>query len=321
MQPKIFPGIPRSVFYNIAIILNISDGLMDKKRFKVVGLGEVLFDLLPNGKVLGGTVSNFAYVSNQLGNQGIIASRVGKDDLGNEALQFLHEAGLDTSYIQIDSEHPTGTVDVTLIDGQPSYNVIEGVAWDFLGLTDQWQELAKTCDAVCFGTLGQRNAVSEKTIQGFLAATREGCLKVFDINFRQHFYSKENVATSLKWADVVKLNHEELPVACEMFGIECSDQIAQARQLLEKYGLKVICITRGGNGSVLLNADDVSEHPGIKVQVADTIGAGDSFTATMAHGLLRNWDLDEINNKANQVAAFVASKTGAMPSFKDFKFS
>ena len=291
---------------------------MTEKPFKIVGLGEVLWDCLPDGKQLGGAPANFAHISTQLGNYGIVASRVGNDNDGNEILQSLENVGIDISLIQKDTEFPTGTVKVWLENGQPSYQITENVAWDFLELSDDWQKLAENCDAVCFGTLAQRNSVSRKTIQEFVRSIRG--LRIFDFNLRQNYYSREISDESLTLADVVKLNHEEFPVVTAMFALKGADIIEQARNLLEKYDLQLVCVTRGSNGSFLVTATEVSEHQGEKIEIADTIGAGDAFTATMTHGLLQGWDLDVINQKANKIGALVASQRGAMPAFpKDFK--
>ena len=286
---------------------------MSEKQFTIVGLGEVLWDLLPNGKQPGGAPANFAYISSQLGNHGIAASRVGSDGNGDEILANLKDKGVDVSHIQIDEKHATGTVKVSLANGQPNYEIIENVAWDFLELTEDWRELAKICDAVCFGSLAQRNQVSQKTIFEFLDLMKKSSVKVFDINLRQNYFSADIVEKSFNAATIVKLNHEELPIVAKMFRIDAAKEIEISRKLLTKFDLKTICVTRGGRGSLLLNENQISEIPGVKIKIADTIGAGDAFTAAMTHGFLHGWDLDELNLQANQVAALVASQSGAMP--------
>lgn len=288
---------------------------MIEKQFKIVGLGEVLFDVLPTGKMLGGAPANFAYVATQLGNQGIIASRIGDDSNGKEILQLIANKQVDISFLQIDSEKSTGIVNVKLENGQPNYEIVENVAWDVLELSDDWKELAETCDAVCFGSLAQRNLVSRSTIQSFVSLTNPNCLRVFDVNLRQNYYSKEILETSLNLANIVKMNHEELPIIVEMFDVAGVNQIEQAQNLGQKFDLNAICITRGGNGSLLVDEQNFVEDTGVKVEIADTIGAGDAFTAAMTNGILRNWDLKKINAEANKIGAFVASKTGAMPEF------
>ena len=190
------------------------------------------------------------------------------------------------------------------------------MAWDFLELSKDWQNLAATCDAVSFGTLAQRNLVSRQTIQGFLNLVKPVCLRIFDVNLRENYFSMELIRESLNLADVVKLNHEELPQIVVMFAINSVTEIEQIKRLRGKFGLRLICVTRGSNGSLLVTEDEISENKGIKIEIADTIGAGDAFTAAIAHGILQGWNLAEINEKANQTGSFVASQTGAMPKFQ-----
>lgn len=293
---------------------------MTENKFTIVGLGEVLWDDLPTAKMLGGAPANFAYVSTQLGNHGIVASRVGTDDNGREIIEKFRAVGVDTSHIQIDERHPTGIVSVTLENGQPSYKIIENVAWDFLELTDDWRELAEKADAVCFGSLAQRNEKSRETILEFLTYTRLETLRIFDVNLRQNFYSFEVVRDSFSAANVVKLNHEELPKICELFEIEGADEKEKAKNLYQHFDLKFLCLTRGANGSLLIAGDETDEHFGIKITIADTIGAGDAFTAAMTHGILREWNVRKINEFASKTGAFVASQTGAMPPFENADF-
>lgn len=285
------------------------------KQFKIIGLGEVLWDVLPTGKQVGGAPANFAFVAAQLGDCGIVASRVGKDASGAEITQRLQSFGVETSAIQIDETHVTGSVEVSLENGQPRYSIVESVAWDFLELSAEWQALAVQADAICFGTLAQRNAASQKTISDFLALTNPAAQRVFDVNLRQSFYSKKILANSFRLANVAKLNHEELSIIANFFEIDHKNQIECAARLREKFDLRLVCVTRGATGSLLVAENQISEHAGVRVTVKDTIGAGDAFTATMTHGLLRGWSLDEINEKANRVGGFVASQTGAMPVF------
>jgi fructokinase len=292
---------------------------MSEKLFKIVGLGEVLFDVLPTGKRLGGAPANFAYISNRLGNHGIVASRVGNDENGREILVGLKNKGVDVSHVQIDENHPTGTVEVELKNGQPSYKIIESVAWDFLEMTEDWRKLARSCDAVCFGSLAQRNAASQKTVDEFLNLTKDSAKLIFDVNLRQAYFSRDILLRSLNVAKIVKLNHEELPIAAEMFNISSTNEIETAKSLFKNFNLDLICVTRGSKGSLLLDENRISENSGIKIEVADTIGAGDAFTATMTHGVLHGWNLDKINLEANRVAALVASQSGAMPEFSPEK--
>jgi len=288
---------------------------MSEEQFKIVGLGEVLFDVLPTGKQSGGAPANFAYVSSQLGNQGIVASRVGSDEDGRGILKGLESKSVDVSHVQTDAKHQTGTVKVSLENGQPGYEITENVAWDFIELTEDWRDLAANCDAVCFGTLAQRNSISRKTIRKFVNLTDADCLRIFDVNLRQNYYSVEILRESLKSANVVKLNNDELPKICELFDIKSADEKQSAKNLREKFDLRLICLTRGANGSLLLTENEFNENSGVKIKIADTIGAGDAFTAALTHGFLRGWSLGEINVFANRTGTFVASQTGAMPDF------
>jgi fructokinase len=282
----------------------------------VVGLGELLWDLLPSGKQLGGAPANFAYITSLLGDRGIPASRLGDDRLGDEAIHRLNELALSTEFIQKDVEHPTGTVKVEVDgSGQPRFEISEAVAWDFLEWTPSWQELAERADAVCFGSLAQRSEGSRSTIRRFLAASHNAA-RVFDVNFRQHFYTEEVFAESLKLATVAKVNHEELPRIMRVLGLEHRDEQDSVRCLLSRYALKLVCVTRGDRGSLLASTDEFDEHPGFKVKVADTVGAGDAFTAAMVHGYLRGTSLTEINETANRIGAWVASQSGATPALK-----
>ncbi|HEY9232812.1 MAG TPA: carbohydrate kinase [Blastocatellia bacterium] len=288
---------------------------MISDRFTIVGLGEIVWDLLPGGPQLGGAPTNFAYFANLLGNHSVVASRVGADTLGVETLARLQQSGLPTGYVQVDDAHATGTVRVRVDQqGQPDFTISETVAWDFLELTPQWQELAGMADAVCFGSLAQRSAASRQTIQRFLQATRADALRVFDVNLRQAFYSEEVLAASLSRAKVVKLNHQELPIVAAMFGVACGDDEAQARALLQAQALEMVCVTRGAHGSLLVSATEAIAHEGFAVTTADTVGAGDAFTAALTHHYLRGAALAEINQAANFLGAWVASQIGATPA-------
>ena len=264
----------------------------------VVGLGEILWDLLPSGRQLGGAPANFAYCSHLLGNRAVVASRVGSDDLGREARDSLLRAGITDQFLQTDPEHLTGTVRVQLDSaGQPKFE----------------QALGETADAVCFGSLAQRSAISRRTILDVLDATRPEILRVFDVNLRQSFYSTEIVQESMRRANVVKLNHGEWLRVRELLAMESSDALAFCRELLQNFDLQLVCITLGANGSLLCNRNQTNKHPGFRVQVQDTIGAGDAFTAALVHGLLRGLPLPETNDLANRMGAWVASCSGAMP--------
>jgi fructokinase len=288
------------------------------KRHIVVGLGELLWDLLPAGKQLGGAPANFAYITSLLGDEGIPASRLGQDALGEEAILRLRELGLPTAFVQEDAEHPTGTVQVEVdAAGQPCFEISESVAWDFLEWAPQWQRLAEQADAVCFGSLAQRSERSRATIGKFVLASRQrNAVRVFDVNLRQNFFSAQVLADSMRLATIVKLNHEELPRIMRLFELEHHREEDSARRLLSLHDLKLVCITRGNGGSLLISAGECSGHPGFRVKVADTVGAGDAFTAALVHGYLRGTSLAQINENANRVGAWVASQSGATPAPK-----
>jgi fructokinase len=280
----------------------------------IVGLGELLWDLLPSERQLGGAPANFAYCSHLLGNRAVVASRVGEDGLGREARESLLHSGLTDQFLQIDPDHLTGTVRVQLDPtGQPRFEIAEATAWDFLTWTDLWQSLSQSCDAVCFGTLAQRSPTSRQTILRFLDATRPDALRIFDVNLRQAFYSGEIVRESLTRANVLKLNHEEVLRVGTLLAVESHDPLTFCRELLEKFDLRVVCITRGANGSLLCSRTESDEHPGFMIHIRDTVGAGDAFTAALVHGLLRQSTLPEMNDLANRMGAWVASCSGAMP--------
>jgi fructokinase len=280
----------------------------------IVGLGELLWDMLPNGKQLGGAPANFAYHACALGNQGIIASRVGLDDLGGELLKKVDTLNLSKDHIQTDELMPTGTVAVEVSEkGQPKYTITEGVAWDCLEWTDAWEALAKKAKAVCFGSLAQRCVQSRSTIHRFLRAVDAGTIRIFDVNLRQSFYSTEIVHDSLHLADVAKLNESELPQVLKLLGLKSGNLKQNIRTLQETYGLRMICLTRGHLGCILANEKQMIENQGFKVKIVDAVGAGDAFTAAMVHHLLKNSPLDKMAKAANRLGSFVASQHGATP--------
>jgi fructokinase len=287
-------------------------------RPNIVGLGELLWDVLPGGRQIGGAPANFAYCSHLLGDNGIIASRIGDDELGREMQKTLQDRGLSTKYLQFDSSRPTGTAHVALNDdGQPTFNIEMPSAWDSLENTHEWAELAKSADAICFGTLAQRSPASRKTILEFLDETNPGAIRIFDLNLRGSFYSIEIVETSLARANVLKLNDGELPIAAALLGLHASNPPVFCRQMLDKFSLNLIAVTFGSRGSLLVNGSDVHHHPGFPVKVQDTVGAGDAFTAGLARALLRGGSLAAMNESANRMGAWVASQRGAMPTAPD----
>jgi fructokinase len=280
----------------------------------VVGLGEVLWDLFPSGKKLGGAPANFAYISKLLGDDGIVASRVGQDDLGHEATDRVRALGLGTREVQLDSQHPTGTVRISLDGaGQAKFEIAEPAAWDYLEWTPGWNQLAKNCDAVCFGSLAQRSPRSRNTIQSFVRAARQSALCIFDVNLRQSFYCQETLRDSMELAHIVKLNHEELPVVTKLLGFKGSGEEPSAGWLQNSFDLRLVCVTRGSQGSLMKSASETHEHPGFQVKIADTVGAGDAFTAAMTHHFLRGASLAAMSEAANRVGAWVASQVGGTP--------
>ena len=285
---------------------------MNKKPI-VVGVGELLWDLFPEGKRLGGAPMNFCFHCQQLGADSYPVSSVGTDNLGMEIRDVLALKQVTDEFVAEDTLHPTGTVKVLLDEkGKPSYEICKSVAWDYIPLSESTQLLASKTDAVCFGSLAQRNGVSRKTVPAFLLAMRPDALKIFDVNIRQDFYSKEVIKESLKLCNILKLSDEELPVLAQMFGVGGSVR-EQLSALREMFDLRLIAYTRGPAGSLLLSLDEVSDHPGCPGDATNSVGAGDAFTATLCMGLLNGNHLDEINEHANRVATFVCSQDGATP--------
>ncbi len=289
----------------------------NKQKHVLAGLGEILWDMLPDGKKLGGAPANFAYHAQALGGVGVVVSCVGDDELGKEILDKLDGLGLEKTHIAIDKEHPTGTVTVEVDEnGKPDYIIHENVAWDYIPGDSGLCELAGRIDAVCFGSLCQRSEVSRGTVRDFLSATRDDCIRIFDINLRQSYYSKDVVKSMLEVANVLKLNDEELPVVAKLLDLVGEEtQILSA--LTQQFGLRMIVLTRGPDGSRLFTRQGDSEQKADATEIADTVGAGDAFTAAIALGLLKAMELDEINELANQLAAFVCSQSGATPKLPE----
>src|SRR5215469_15557490 len=284
----------------------------------VVGIGEILWDLLPSGRQLGGAPANFAYCSHLLGTRAIVASRVGEDNLGQEIRESVLKAGMTNKFLEIDTLHPTGTVHVELgAGGQPRFVIAYPAAWDFLEATEEWRDLAESADAVCFGSLAQRSARARAAILSFLECTRPEALRVFDVNLRQTFYSLEVIENSVARASAVKLSHEELPILARLLGLDGSEAYAFCRQALERFELELVAITRGEKGSLLASPGGIDEHPGFHVRVRDAVGAGDAFTAGLVHERLRGGELEAMNDRANRMGAWVASCPGAMPGMPE----
>ena len=281
--------------------------------YRIVGIGELLWDLLPTGAQIGGAPANFSYHAGALGAETRPISRVGDDTLGHELLAQLKALGVNTECVQIDPTMPTGTVAVEIdADGQPCFDIRANVAWDHLQVDSAALHAASSADALCFGTLAQRDPVSRAAIRTLVAASPSEALRVLDVNLRQQYYSRALIEESLALATVLKVNDLELPRLVELFSLG-GDLRSQLEQLAERWQLRAIALTRGDRGSVLLTTHEWSEHPGVSVEVKDTIGAGDAFTAAMTVGLLSGWALDDVNAHANEVAAFVASCSGGTP--------
>ncbi len=279
-----------------------------------IGLGEILWDVLPAAKMLGGAPANFAFHSHQFGNPAAIVSRIGADSLGREIRSNLKAISLDDDFLQIDSQHPTGTVTVEVDEnGQPAYVVHEHAAWDFLELNQPLIDLFNHARVICYGSLAQRSAVSRKTILDLLDHRAADAVALCDINLRQQYYTDETIHNSLFAADILKLNHEEFPIIAEITNLPYKNFKDRLHGIMDKFNLKLLCVTRASNGCVLCSRDELVEHPGFPVSVQDAIGAGDAFTATMAHLYIQNATLETIAIAANQVGAYVASCPGATP--------
>ena len=285
---------------------------MEKENSYVVGLGEVLFDVFPTGSKLGGAPANFAYHASQFGYTSYAVSAVGNDALGDETIEALNSNGLKLEMPRVD--FPTGQVQVTLDeDGVATYDIKEGSAWDNIPFTPEIEALAKQCKAVCFGSLAQRNKVSRETIYRFLDATPKDCMRIFDINLRQNFYSKEVIQESLRRSNVLKINDEELVIIGRMFGYPGLDIENKCWLILGKYDHDMLVLTCGVNGSYVFSKGAMSYLETPKVKVADTVGAGDSFTGSFVASILSGKPIAEAHRIGVNVSAYVCTQNGAMP--------
>ncbi|MBR3088615.1 MAG: carbohydrate kinase [Prevotella sp.] len=287
------------------------------KRY-VVGLGEVLWDVLPEGKKLGGAPANFAYHAGQfLGmDETIAVSALGNDKLADETIEALKEHGLNDLLPRV--PYPTGTVQVQLDEqGIPTYDIKENVAWDNIPFDDDIAAIARNCRAVCFGSLAQRNVVSRETIQKFLDATPDDCVKIFDINLRQQFYTMEIIRESLQRCNILKINDEELVLIGRMFGYPGLDIENKCWLILGKYNLDMLVLTCGTNGSYVFTPGQKSFQETPKVKVADTVGAGDSFTGSFCAAILNGKPMAEAHKLAVEVSAYVCTQNGAMPKLPE----
>jgi fructokinase len=276
----------------------------------VLGIGELLWDLFPDGRRLGGAPANFAGHAARLGCRGAVASRVGDDALGREALARLDALGVDRRQVQVDPQLPTSTVTVTVdAEGHPAYLIHEPVAWDALDCSEALLILAATADALCFGTLASRAPRALATLLQALEVAGPGCLRIFDVNLRQAYFTPERVRTLLNRCDVLKLNEDELPVVAAMADV--TGDLAEG--LRKQFGLRLVALTLGPRGSVLYTPQGRLEEPGSPVAVVDTVGAGDAFTAALAAGVLQGLDLPIAHRRAAKLSAFVCTQEGATP--------
>lgn len=281
----------------------------------VVGLGEILWDVFPERKILGGAPANFAYHVSQFGFNGYAVSAIGEDLLGKEILSSLEDKKL--NYLIETTDFPTGTVQVTLDkSGVPQYEICENVAWDNIPFTPRTENLAKNTQTVCFGSLAQRSSVSRETIRKFIAAMPEDSLKIFDINLRLEYYTKEIIEESLQMANMMKINDEEVLKVATLFGWDGEEQDI-CKRLLSEYNLDILILTKGTEGSFVFTPRQTSYQPTPKVHVADTVGAGDSFTAAFVAAYLHGERIEDAHQLAVEVSAYVCVQHGAMPKLAD----
>jgi fructokinase len=289
----------------------------------IIGLGEILWDLLPDGKMLGGAPANFAYHCMQMGADSKVVSAIGDDELGKEILAKTNSLGLVTEYIQINTTFDTGKVSVKLDnEGHPTYSIHENVAWDFIEATEKTADLLSSADAICFGSLAQRSTVSRKTINTYLRSAPADCIKVFDINLRQEYFSKELIESSLYDSNILKINDDELEVLSRMFNLGKTEN-QKIEQLISDFDLTLIALTKGQSGSSIYTRGEISHLYSPKVKVVDTVGAGDSFTAALIVGLLNELEISKIHKLASEISAYVCTQKGATPDIpkeltKDF---
>lgn len=287
------------------------------KKLKVIAIGETVWDMLPAGKQLGGAPLNFAFFAKELGADAYAVSAIGNDSLGDETFGVASATGVNLDRLQR-NDLPTSRVLVTLNEkGIPQYEIVEGVAWDAMECSDADVELMKDASVVCWGSLAQRCEKSRRSVLAMLEAAPQDCMKVFDINIRQHYYSREVIETSLAHADILKLNEDELPLVADMLGLQGEDKEVVA-ELMERYSLRYLVYTHGADFSEVYASDGAYSHvPTPKVEVADTVGAGDSFTAVFITSLLKGASLSEAHAKAVEVSAFVCTQHGAINPLPD----
>lgn len=278
----------------------------------VVGLGEVLWDMLPEGRKIGGAPVNFAYHAGQFGIDTMAVSAIGNDKLGEDTIAEMN--GKHLNHIFPSVPYPTGSVQVSLDEkGVPAYDIKENVAWDNIPFTNEIESVARSCRAVCFGSLAQRNAVSRNTIRKFIESTPSGCIRIFDINLRQNFYTSNVIRDSLEHCNILKINDEEIMLVSRMFNYDSSNIENVCRTIMEDFSLEMVILTCGTKGSYIFTKGGVSFMPTPKVNVADTVGAGDSFTGSFCAAILRGLPVAEAHKKAVEVSAYVCTQNGAMP--------
>lgn len=279
---------------------------------KVIGIGELLFDVFPTGKKLGGAPVNFAYHVQQLGLESLAISAIGKDALGDEIMSLLDEKDIKGYVPRVDA--PTGTVQVSLdADGVPTFTIMENVAWDLIPFSEELGKEASRCSAICFGSLAQRSAISHETISRLVKLAPKDALIIFDINLRQHFYSKDLIEESLRECNILKINETEFELVMPLLGSKETDYRKGSEWLMKEYEINTVILTCGAEGSYIFADDFVSFEPTPKVEVADTVGAGDSFTAAFCASLLKGESMKVAHRKAVEVSAYVCTQTGAMP--------
>ena len=273
--------------------------------------------MLPSGRKVGGAPANFAFHCMQLGADVRMLSRVGDDDLGRELIEFYRSLGLSTELIGTDPTVPTGTVGVELsVDGQPKYTIHENVAWDKIEATDAAMQFAQSADAIYFGSLAARSAATLQTIQKLVSQTKPSALRVFDLNLRDPFVDRNVIESMLGLANILKLNDEELTRIAAMFEVPGNAAEQHADWFINKYGLKMLVLTCGSQGSRIFYEGKEYSCVSRKVEVVDTVGAGDAFTAVVVVGLLSGWSIETIHERANEIAAFVCTQSGATPKLK-----
>ena len=282
----------------------------------VVGLGEVLWDMLPEGRKIGGAPVNFAYHAGQFGIDTMAVSAIGNDKLGEDTIAEMN--GKHLNHIFPSVPYPTGSVQVSLDEkGVPAYDIKENVAWDNIPFTNEIESVARSCRAVCFGSLAQRNAVSCNTIRKFIESTPSGCIRIFDINLRQNFYTSNVIHDSLELCNILKINDEEIMLVSRMFNYDSSNIENVCRTIMEDFSLEMVILTCGTKGSYIFTKGGVSFMPTPKVNVADTVGAGDSFTGSFCAAILRGLPVAEAHKKAVEVSAYVCTQNGAMPEIPE----